>query len=99
MAEHLNQAKEQPLSALNCIGKPVSEEARQKAYEECKEIGLSSEEAWLAVKGIAEQIERDKPFEAQRIGMKYLDLTGYYRVLARMLSEMMKTERRNGEQV
>jgi len=86
MAEHLNQKVEPELSPFNKMGKPLSEQARSIAYEHCKQMGLSSARAWSCVQGVAEQLEKDRPYEAQAAGMKYLDLTGTYRLFAVLLA-------------
>lgn len=70
-------------TGFNAFGKPVPESRKQAAYDCCKEMGLSdNEKAWGAVNGMSDCIERDKPFEAQQLGMQYLDLTGTYRLMA-----------------
>lgn len=86
MAEHLNQKAEPEMDAFNAMGKPLSTAARQKGYDACKEMGLSSARSWECVNGVAEQLERDKPYEAQGAAMKFLDLTGAYRLMATLLA-------------
>lgn len=90
MAEHLNQAIEPELSPLNNMGKPLGESARGEAYKHCQLMGLNSAKAWACVQAVAEQLERDQPYEAQAAGMKYLDLTGTYRLVAVLLTSMEK---------
>ncbi len=86
MAEHLNQVVEPEIDGFNRMGKPLGENARSKAYEHCKAMGLSSARAWECVQGVACQLERDSPYEAQAAGMKFLDLTGTYRLFAVLLT-------------
>lgn len=86
MAEHLNQAVEPELDGFNRMGKPLGEEARAIAYQHCKQMGLSSARAWECVQQVAEFLERDRPYEAQAAGMKFLDLTGTYRLFAVLLT-------------
>ena len=86
MAEFINQKVDKELSPLNNMGKPIPADSRQRAYECCQEIGLNKARAMECVSGMAEQLERDKPYEAQGHGMKFLDLTGSYRVMAELLS-------------
>lgn len=86
MAEHLNQKVEPPLSCFDNMGKPLHWERKQAAYEACLEIGLSRSKAKECVDALSAQLERDKPYEAQAHGMKFLDLTGVYRVMAVLLS-------------
>jgi hypothetical protein len=49
-------------------------------------MGLNSARAWECVSSIANQLERDKPYEAQAAGMRFLDLTGTYRLMAVLLT-------------
>ena len=65
MAEHMNQTVEPELDGFNRMGKPLSEQARSAAYEHCKAMGLNSARAWECVSSIANQLEHDKPYEAQ----------------------------------
>ena len=86
MAEHMNQTVEPELDGFNRMGKPLSEQARNAAYEHCKAMGLNSARAWECVSSIANQLEHDKPYEAQAAGMRFLDLTGTYRLMAVLLT-------------
>lgn len=86
MAEHLNQPKPPVLSAFGMMGKPLSPKARQAGYDTCKEMGLDSDRAMGCVNGVCEQLERDQPYEAQSVGMRYVDLTGWYRLVAVILT-------------
>lgn len=78
--------KSTPDSGFNAMGKPVPLHRRTAALEHCKQMSLGIEEAWAVVGGMSEQLERDQPYEAQAIGMKYLDLCGTYRVMAVLLT-------------
>ena len=86
MAEHLNQPVERELSAFNNMGLPIPTAARTAAYQHCKDMGLSKARAYECVNGVAEQLERDNPYEAQAVGMRHLDLTGTYRLMAVLLA-------------
>lgn len=86
MAEFLGQEVEPAMSAFDAMGKPIPPAARQKGYDECKAMGLNdSGRAWECVNGMAEQLERDKPHDAVGAAMKFLDLTGAYRLMATLL--------------
>lgn len=87
MAEHMNQKVEPELSGFNRMGHPIPARARAIGYEHCKEMGLNSARAWECVQAVADQLERDKPYEAQAAGMKFLDLTGTYRLFAVLLTK------------
>ena len=90
MAEFLDQKVEPELSPLNNMGKPLTTKARTEAYKHCLEMGLNSPRAWECVGGMAEQLERDEPYEAMAVGMRHLDLTGTYRVMAVLLATVGK---------
>lgn len=87
MAEHLNQPVESEMSPFNNMGKPIPADRKEAAYAQCKEMGLNSARARECVGGVAESLERDRPYEAQAAGMKHLDLTGTYRVMAVLLTD------------
>jgi hypothetical protein len=95
MAEHLGQDKSHtPVyeDGMNNMGKPIPDFRRDNAYKDCKAMGLGSADAMAAVSETAEQLERDKPYEAQGRAMKYLDLCGAYRLFAVLLvSEQHET--------
>lgn len=89
MAEFLNQAP--AVSAdmsliFNAMGKPIPPAARQAGFDACRQMGLDTAHAWSATNGCAEQLERDKPYEALERAMLYLDLTGGYRLMAMILT-------------
>lgn len=89
MAEFLEQRKHNTPSddGFNAMGKPISFARRQKAYDHAKGMGVKSHaDCFALVNGVAEQLERDKPYEAMAAGMKYLDLTGTYRLMAVLLT-------------
>jgi hypothetical protein len=86
MAEHCNQVVEPEMSPLSRIGKPLGENARSAAYEHCKQMGLNSARSWECVQSVATQLEKDRPYEAQAAGMRFLDLTGTYRLFAVLLT-------------
>ena len=90
MAEHLNHIVDKALSPFNAIGKPIPPTARQAGYKACKAMGLDSARAWECVNGMAEQLERDNPYAGQGIAMKFLDLTGTYRLMATLLTASLK---------
>jgi hypothetical protein len=77
---------------FNGMGKPLSPQVRQEGYDHCKTMGLDSANAWSCVGAVAEQLERDKPYEAQGAGMRFLDLTGTYRLMAVLLAAQQSTE-------
>jgi hypothetical protein len=85
LAEHLHQHIEPELSGFNRMGHPLSETARSAAYETCKQMGLNSARAWECVQAVATALERDQPYQAQAAGMRFLDLTGTYRLFAVLL--------------
>jgi len=95
MAEFLGQDKtHEPAyeDGMGNMGKPIPDFRRENAYQDCKAMGLGSADAMAAVSETAEQLERDKPYEAMGRGMKYLDLIGTYRLFAVLLVSLEKVE-------
>lgn len=91
MAEFINQKIDRNPDyedAMNNMGHPVPKEQRGMAYDHCKQMGLNSADAMSCVSETAEQLERDKPYEAQGRAMKYLDITGAYRIFAVLLTHV-----------
>jgi hypothetical protein len=87
MAEHINQEVEPPMSFFNMMGKPISTNVRQGAYDVCrKSFGLDSARSWEVVNATAEQLERDRPHNALGAAMQHVDLTGAYRLMATLLA-------------
>lgn len=73
-------------SGFNAMGKPIPFTRKQAAYDAAVAIGVKAEHRFPLINGVAEQLERDKPYEAMRLGMKYVDITGYYRIMAHLLT-------------
>lgn len=71
---------------FSAMGKPVPFYRRQAGYDTCLSMGLTSEAAYHAVNGMSEHLERDKPYDAMATGMRYIDLTGTYRLMAVLLT-------------
>lgn len=90
MAEFLNESSPKPdpvmADGFNEMGKPIPSYRRQAAYETCRSFGLDADSSWTTVSGMAEQLERDKPYEAMAAGMRKVDLTGAYRLMAVLLT-------------
>lgn len=73
--------------SMNNMGKPIPTDRKEAAMEQLREMGLTNKDDQVAcISCICEQLERDKPFEAQQMGMKYIDLTGTYRIFAVLLT-------------
>jgi hypothetical protein len=86
MAQFINhETSGPPHDAMAMMGQPLSMWARTIGYEHCKQMGLIGSLAMQCTNAVAEQLERDKPFEAMQAGMQYLDLTGVYRLFAALL--------------
>lgn len=85
MAQFINQTLSPQMSPFNQMGKPIPATARSEGYSHCKDMGLNSARAMECVNGVSEQLQRDKPYEAMETGMKFLDLTGTYRLFAVLL--------------
>jgi hypothetical protein len=98
MAEFLGQKKPRRLTKVgsgdgfDAMGKPIPLYRRTAALDHCRQMGLTDpEDAWSCVGGVAEQLERDAPYEAMAAGMKYLDLIGTYRLMAVLLTAEPRT--------
>lgn len=85
VAEFLGQKKPPPLDGFNAMGHPIPNFRKQAGYDCCKQMGLNTDEAWGAVNGMSEALARDMPYEAMAAGMRYIDLTGTYRLMAVLL--------------
>jgi hypothetical protein len=86
MAEHINQATEPKMDPFDAMGKPISSAARQVGYDACRAMGLDAPRSWECVGAVSDKLERDKPYDAQGAAMKFLDLTGSYRLMATILA-------------
>lgn len=93
MAEFLNQKKPKRQTkkgsgdGFDAMGKPVPMYRRTAALAHCRDMGLTdAEDATACIGGVADKLERDQPYEAMAEGMKYLDLTGTYRLMAVLLT-------------
>lgn len=72
---------------MNAMGHPISSEGREAGYQACREMGLDSAAAWELTGNVAALMERDQPYEAQKVGLdSSLNLTGYYRLAATLLA-------------
>lgn len=72
---------------FNALGHPVPATRKKAGYELCIKMGIQDKDVvWQLIEDLARLIEGDKPFEAQEHGLKHLDLTGYYRLMAVLLS-------------
>lgn len=86
MAEFLNAKKPEALSGMDLIGHSIPLQRRQRGYNAARDIGLKPEDAEACVSGMVDAYERDKPYEAQQHSMKFVDLTGHYRLMAEILA-------------
>lgn len=69
------------------MGKPIPAYRKEAAYQQAKEMGVvSADDRISLVNSVSEHLERDHPYEAQAAAMKYLDLTGAYRLMAVLLT-------------
>jgi hypothetical protein len=69
------------------MGKTIPMFRKTNAVWHCQQMGMTDMVKITAVVGaVAAQLERDQPYEAMREGMRYLDLTGTYRLMASLLT-------------
>jgi len=73
-------------SGFAAMGKPVPFYRQQAGYEHARQMGCSEDEAFAVVNAMSLPLEKDQPYDAMEAGMKYLDLTGTYRLLAVLLT-------------
>lgn len=72
---------------FNAMGRPIPYYRQQAAYETCKAMGMTDRNEMTACVGaMSEALERDEPYAAMEAGMKYVDLTGTYRLMAVLLT-------------
>lgn len=90
MAEFLNQTVS-PVEyedGFNAMGKPIPMFRRTAAVKHCRAMGMTDTGKIMAcIGGMVVQLEKDKPYEAMAVGMRYLDLTGTYRIMSVLLVE------------
>lgn len=87
MAQFLNQPKAKPMSGFENMGKPVPMFRREAANSMLKSIGIeSADERFSCIQGMADALARDHPYEAMAAGMRYVDMTGTYMLLAVLLA-------------
>jgi hypothetical protein len=72
---------------MSAVGKPIPAEGREEAYQAMRDMGWDSGTSMDTVARVASCLERDMPYQAQKIGLENMksDLTGYYRLIATML--------------
>jgi len=86
MAQFMNQVKPENHDGFAAMGKPIPVFRRDAALQHCRDMGLETADGMAVVSGVAEQLERDEPYKAMEVGLKYLDLTGTYRLFAVLLT-------------
>jgi len=82
-AQFMNQKPFSSCDGFNAFGKPVSVARRLHADEHLVAMGVTDTGIRFAtIQSMANAIERDKPYEAMSEGMRTVDLTGTYRLIA-----------------
>jgi hypothetical protein len=79
---------------MNYIGQPIPDEGREAGYQACRDMGYTAAESMRAVNVVADNLERDRPFEAQKAWLEVHpnDLTSYYRLAATLLASVAVLE-------
>lgn len=77
---------------FDAMGKPIPYYRQQAGYEHCKQMGLDSERSFSVVGIMSEKLARDEPHAGMEAALKYLDVTGVYRLMAVLLTAERKTE-------
>lgn len=86
MAQFISQKKPEVVDGFANMGKEVPLFRRQAGLEHCKSMGLDTERSWSCVQQVSEALKRDEPYLAMEAGMRFLDLTGTYRIMAVLLT-------------
>lgn len=82
-AEFMGQKPIEPCDGFNAFGKPVPISRRLKADEHLISMGVTDTNIRFAtIQAMSNAIERDNPYQAMSEGMRAVDLTGTYRLLA-----------------
>jgi len=89
-AQFLNQNREPPMDEFSMMGRPIPFAARQHGFDACIEMGIDKVAVYECVGAVSEALARDKPYEAMEASMRYLDLTGTYRLMAVLLSSALQ---------
>jgi hypothetical protein len=80
---------------MNMMGKPLSFSARQAAFEHALAMGCDRAAAFECIGAMADALQRDEPYNAMTAGMRFVDLTGTYRLMAVLLATAAEEERQN----
>lgn len=92
MAEFMGQKKPKriespPDSGFNAMGKPVPNFRKMVADEHLKQMGIAdAQDRFRCIAAMSNHLEHDAPYDALGEAMKYVDLTGSYRLMAVLLS-------------
>lgn len=92
MAEFLGQKKPKKMSSppdegFGAMGKPIPVKRKLMADEHLKAMGIvDAEDRFTCIQMMSNKLEHDDPYGAMEDGMKYVDLTGTYRMLAVLLT-------------
>ncbi len=92
MAEFKNQIPGFPppeikgTDGFDAMGKPIPFYRRQAGFEHARQMGVTKGNAFSVVDAMCAGLERDEPYTAMEAGMKYVDLTGTYRLMAVLLT-------------
>ena len=80
------KVKESADDPMSYMGRPISFMARDMGLKHVRDMGITDTKIGMnCVNEVANFLERDEPFQAMNTGLKYLDLTGVYRLFAVLL--------------
>jgi len=75
------------MEGMNALGHPIPTERKTAAYNTAKEMGIdTTEDREALVSSMVSHSEQDRPYDAQDAGLKFLDITGAYRLMAVLLT-------------
>lgn len=73
---------------FGAMGKPIPIQRKLSADEHLKDMGVGdAEDRFHCIALVSNHLERDDPYGAIHDAMKYVDLTGSYRLLAVLLCD------------
>ena len=81
------------------MGHKLPPEIRQFGFDACLSMGLDAANALECTEKAANFYERDKPYEAQSSNLKFLDLTGHYRLMESLSAAWWENIGKSGEGV
>lgn len=88
-AQFLGQPPVEDCDGFNAFGQPVPTNRRLLADQHLIDMGVEDTNVRFAtIQKMSDHIERDNPYGAMEAGMRAIDLTGTYRLMAVLCTEV-----------